>query len=81
MTLTKENSYEVAIKGVEKETEKAVLVMLPVSWNENMYVRSFWFPKSCVKMHEESMEVAAFLISKLENENAFNGYKMHVDKF
>ena len=55
--------------------------MLSVSWNENMHVRSFWFPKSCVRMHDESMEVASFLINKLEKENAFNGYRMYVDKF
>lgn len=76
MTLTNNNSMEVVINMVERETEKAVLVNLPVSWNSNMHARSFWFPKSCVEVHERTMIVATFIIEKMERENTFNGYRM-----
>ena len=76
MELNKNNSTEILIDGIERESEKAVLVKCPVSWNANMQTRSFWFPKSCVKVHERTMEVATFLLEKLSRDKAFKGYQM-----
>lgn len=61
---------------VEKETEKAIMVNLPVSWNGNMQPKTFWFPKSCVMIHNQTISIASFLIEKLERENTFHGYRM-----
>ena len=76
MELNKNNSTEVIFNQIEKETEKAVLVNLPVSWNCNMHPKSFWFPKSCIMFHNQTMSIATFLVEKLERENAFHGYAM-----
>jgi len=80
MELNNNNSIEVIFNNIEKETEKAVLVNLPVSWNMNMHPKSIWFPKSCVKFYDgRTMAVATFLIEKLERENAFHGYAMRFE--
>lgn len=76
MTLTNNNSTEVFFNKIEKETAKAILVNLPVSWNDNWHARSFWFPKSCVKVYKNTMDIASFIKQKMENENAFHGYRM-----
>lgn len=79
MTLTSNNSTEVLFNMVEKETAKAYLINIPVSWNSNMHARSFWFPKSCVKLYKETMDVATFIIERMEQENAFHGYRMNFE--
>lgn len=76
MELNKNNSTEIVINEVVKETEKAVLVSLPVSWNANVHTREFWFPKSCVELFTRTMSVASFLIEKMMQQNAFHGYRM-----
>lgn len=76
MTLDNNNSIEILINKVERESEKAVMVNLPVSWNDNMYPRTFWFPKSCVKVGERTMIVARFIVEKMQRENTYNGYQM-----
>jgi len=70
------NYTEVIFNQIEKETEKAIMVNLPVSWNSNCHPRSFWFPKSCVKMYKQTMEIATWMVEKMEKENAFHGYRM-----
>lgn len=80
MELNKNNSIEVVINEMVKETEKAVLINLPVSWNSNTHSREFWFPKSCVKLYERTMAVATFLIEKMEQQNAFHGYRMYFEE-
>lgn len=79
MKLDNSNTTEVIFNKIEKETEKAIMVNLPVSWNCNMHPKSFWFPKSCVMIHEKTMSIATFLIEKLERENAFHGYEMRFE--
>ena len=79
MELNKNNSTEVIFNQIEKETEKAVLVNLPVSWNCNMHTKSFWFPKSCIIFHNQTMSIATFLVEKLERENAFHGFEMRFE--
>lgn len=76
MELNKNNTVEVIINKIVKETEKAVLVNLPVSWNSNMHSREFWFPKSCIEVYNRTMAVATFIIEKMEQQNAFHGYRM-----
>lgn len=76
MKLTSNNSIEVRYYNVERETEKAILVSLPVSWNDNSYERQFWFPKSCVEMFKDTMAIATFLVDKLGKENEYHGYMM-----
>ena len=71
------NFTEVLFNKIERETEKAMLINLPVSWNDNVYARSFWFPKSCVKLYENTVEIATFIVEKMEKENAFHGYMMN----
>lgn len=73
------NSTEVVFNTIEKETAKAYLINIPVTWNSNMYNRSFWFPKSCVKIYGRTMDVATFIIEKMEQENAFHGYRMNFE--
>jgi hypothetical protein len=77
MILTNENSYPVQINNIEKETEKAYLISVPVCWAGNRAkTRSFWFPKSCVEIKNNVAIVAKFILSKLESANYFNGYFM-----
>lgn len=70
---------EILFNSIEKETAKAVFVNMPVTWNSNMRTRSFWLPKSCIKVYERTMDVATFLIEKLESENTFHGYRMNFE--
>lgn len=70
------NFTEVLFNNIERETEKAMLINLPVSWNDNVHARSFWFPKSCIKVYQNTVEIATFIIEKMERENAFHGYQM-----
>lgn len=77
MTLNNQNSMEVVMNNVERETEKAILVNMPVYWNGGSEKnRSFWFPKSCVEVCKQTIVVTNFLIEKLMKENSFHGYDM-----
>lgn len=80
MKLTSNNSIEVRYYNVKRETEKAILVSLPVSWNSNYYERQFWFPKSCVEMYKDTMAIATFLVGKMGQEYAYHGYMMYFDE-
>lgn len=68
---------EILINSVERETEKAVKVAFPVAWGRKTHERSFWIPKSLVKIiNEKSIQIAQWFIDRLSYENSFNGYDM-----
>lgn len=68
------------VNEVEKETEKAYLLNIVVSWNDNTHNKSFWFPKSVVKASEDKIwEVKAWFANKMEKENAYKGYGMRLE--
>lgn len=53
---------------VIRETEKAMLVSTPmIVGKKGTQNREFWMPKSQVKVTEEGLAVATWLISKNEN--------------
>lgn len=81
MTLTSTNSKRVTIYNIVRESDKAVMINMPVTWNDNMTTRSFWFPKSCIEIEGKTMIVAMFLLDKLSKENAYNGYRMYFDEY
>lgn len=67
--------------SIKKESEKAILVSLPVSWNSKMYVRDIWFPKSVIEaQNERTMDVKTWFIQKQEDANAFHGYRMYFEE-
>lgn len=67
----------ILIDNIERETEKAYLIQMPVFWNMVAHTRKFWFPKKCVEIVNDSIVgIDAWLVEKLEKENAFNGYRM-----
>lgn len=74
---------QIFINNVERESEKAMLVNCPVSWNANYYKRSFWMPKSVISFINDNktiIEVADWFINKLAGQNAFHGYPMRFDE-
>lgn len=71
---------QIAINEIKKNTEKAILVSVAVSWNGNVHVREFWMPKKLVNvLREDLIEVEDWFIAKLEKENTFNGYIMNFE--
>lgn len=67
---------------VEKETEKAYNLTITVAYNSNWTERTFWFPKSVVKMSEfegQTWGVKSWFADKLSKEHAFKGYLMEFD--
>lgn len=71
----------IIINSIKKESEKAILVSLPVTWNSNMHVKEMWFPKSVVsEMTMRTMDVKTWFIEKQEDANAFHGYKMRFEE-
>lgn len=67
---------------IEKETEKAYQLTITVSFNDNWTQRTFWFPKSVVKMPEmenQTWGVKTWFADKLSKENAYKGYLMEVN--
>ena len=66
---------------IEKQSEKALLISFPVEYNMNMHSKSIWMPKSQVNIISDSViEIADWMVSKLERENAFHGYYMYFSK-
>lgn len=71
----------IIFNSIKKESEKAILVSLPVTWNSNMHVKDMWFPKSVVgEISERTMDVKTWFIEKQEDANAFHGYKMRFEE-
>lgn len=69
---------ELIINGIERETEKAILVSANVYFNANAEkARTFWMPKSLLEVvREDLIVVEDWLLNKLSRENAFRGYEM-----
>ena len=76
-------TVEIAFDRIERETEKAMLITAPVSWNGNMHRKNFWFPKSVIEEveNDKCMKVSTWFIDKLSKENAFKGYNMYFEEF
>lgn len=81
-------NYELAFNRITKETEKAVCLNLMVSWNGTCKDKDLWFPKSQVQfvtftdsqgIERTNALVPNWLIWKMEQNNAFNGYQMHFE--
>lgn len=71
----------IIFNSIKKESEKAILVSIPVTWNSNMHVKDMWFPKSVVgEISERTMDVKTWFIEKQENANIFHGYKMYFEE-
>lgn len=69
------------INNIEKETEKAMLISVNVSYNGNTpKARSMWFPKSVVESINGNLaEIKDWFISKTSKANAFKGYEMRFE--
>lgn len=69
----------ILINSIVRETEKAILVNCPVSWNANApRNKDLWFPKSVFnKVGDRVAEVADWFINKAEITNSFHGYYMY----
>ena len=66
------------IERIEKETEKALQITLKVQWGSGKWhEKTFWFPKSVATLDGDKMiDVKTWFVEKMQNENAFNGYRM-----
>lgn len=63
-----------------RETAKAEMLEVAVSFNDNMSVREMWFPKSVIKwMSSEVIEVADWFARKTSDANVYMGYKMQFE--
>ena len=63
---------------IERETEKAYLINLPVNWADNCHPKSFWFPKSVVTIAGlNQIEIKDWFADKMSKENTFHGYRMN----
>ena len=70
----------IVINSIVKETAKAVLVSLPVTWACNMHKKEMWFPKSVIgDKNERTMEVQDWFVEKQEFANVFHGYVMRFE--
>lgn len=67
---------EIVINEVKRESEKAMLINVAVSWNDNVHQKDIWMPKSVVKVEDNHAFVEDWFCEKLAQQNAFNGYKM-----
>lgn len=76
-------TVEIIYDKIERETEKAMQITAPVSWNGSMHRKTFWFPKSVVAEieNDKCMRVSTWFIDKLSNQNAFKGYRMYFEEF
>ncbi|MBP5473665.1 MAG: hypothetical protein J6X92_02760 [Bacteroidales bacterium] len=71
----------------QKETEKALLVKFLVSWGDGKSIeKSLWLPKAVVKARgfnannqQESVHICGWFVEKLQQQNAFHGYRMKFD--
>lgn len=72
----KKEAYTIAA-AIERETEKANLVKFLVTWSGDSHERSFWVPKSQMRIDGENIIVIAkWFADKLSKENAFKCYSM-----
>lgn len=72
----------ILVSKIEKETEKAYQMTITVSYNDNMTIRTFWFPKSVVRKPLQegwAWSVKAWFAEKMERENAYHGYLMQIE--
>lgn len=77
----------ITLFGVEKETEKAMLISTLVRWNGDTHQKSFWFPKSVIgeviagtdEKNVGSVDVKTWFLNKLGKDNAFKGYHMYFE--
>lgn len=66
------------INTIVRETERAMLINLPVNWADNCYAREFWFPKSVVSvLNAKTIEIKDWFAEKMSKENTYNGYRMY----
>lgn len=79
----KENTMatRIYIKGIAKESEKAICIIAPVSYNANgTKDREIWMPKSVCKVITKNIaEVADWFLAKTSEQNAFHGYRMNFE--
>lgn len=78
---------EIFTHAIVKETAKAVLVAVMVSWGEGgLREKQLWMPKSVIvsqrefNAEQQVLEVKSWFIQKTESENAFHGYQMEINK-
>ena len=78
---------EIFTHEIVKETAKAVLVAVMVSWGEGApREKQLWIPKSVIvslrefNAEKQVLEVKSWFIQKTESENAFHGYQMEISK-
>lgn len=63
-----------------KETAKAELLEVCVSFNDKMSLRQLWMPKSVINwLNDEVIEIADWFASKTSKANAYNGYLMNFE--
>ena len=83
-----QNNVEMAYNAIVKETEKAILFNVMVSWNGNAQDKDIWFPKSLVSFvtftdsegkKRTNAIVPDWFIRKTESANAFHGYAMRFE--
>lgn len=71
----------ICINNIVKESEKAILLNVPVSYNANAPKgRDIWMPKSlCSIVNEHVALVEDWFLTKLSEQNAFHGYRMNFE--
>lgn len=82
MTTTSTDYRTILVSKIEKETEKAYQMTIKVSWNDNLTLRTFWFPKSVLRQPQQegwAWSAKAWFVEKLEKENEYHGYLMNVE--
>ena len=86
MKNTENTRSEMMINAVERETEKAVLVNVMVSWNGSCKSKSIWMPKSVCEVFTAEYDgnrthamVADWFIAKTQKANTWNGYEMQFE--
>lgn len=71
----------IIINGISKESEKALCINCPVSYNANAPKgRDIWVPKSlCEIVNDQVVAVEDWFLAKLSGQNAFHGYRMNFE--
>ncbi|MCR5352399.1 MAG: hypothetical protein K6E35_07925 [Bacteroidales bacterium] len=72
---------KIIINGIVKESEKAICINAPVSYNANAPKgRDIWMPKSVASVISERIAVVEdWFLAKLSEQNAFRGYRMNFE--
>ncbi len=67
--------------SIVKESEKAICLNVPVSYNANAPKgRDIWMPKSlCTIFSERVAVVEDWFLAKLSEQNSFHGYRMNFE--